>query len=142
MIEFRSCYPEHIMLVRPQPAQERGFYTGLAFGQERNCLRGPSYSGWVDHRCVGAAGLMLAGHKAVAWAVLAEACRDYMPNITAKVRGVIKSIPARRVEIVVHCDFEAGKRWAKLLGFQVEAERMRGYDPDGRDMALYAYVKD
>jgi len=43
-----------------------------------------------------------------------------------------------RIEMTVDCDFPQGHRWAKMLGFTMEAERMRGYRPDGGDCALYA----
>ena len=42
--------------------------------------------------------------------------------------------------MTVDCEFEQGHRWAKMLGFTMEAERMRAYRPDGGDVALYARV--
>lgn len=142
-IEFRKCYPEHVLLVQPQMSQQEHFALGATIGIERIATQGPSFSGWVDHRCVGCAGLVpIFGHSARAWAILSENCGSHMLAITRFVRKVLARAPYTRIEADVHCDFEAGHRLAKALGFVVEAPRRRKYDAFGRDMALYAFLKD
>jgi hypothetical protein len=42
------------------------------------------------------------------------------------------------VELTVLKHFAAGHRWAKMLGFEIEAPLMRGYNPDGTDSVGYA----
>ena len=46
----------------------------------------------------------------------------------------------RRIEMSVLESFMAGKRWAKMLGFEQEG-LMKSYDPAGRDHYLYARVR-
>ncbi|MEH6358831.1 MAG: hypothetical protein V7745_07565 [Pseudomonadales bacterium] len=46
-----------------------------------------------------------------------------------------------RIEMTVDCEFDEGHRWAKMLGFDLEAERMVAYRPDGGDCALYARTR-
>lgn len=46
----------------------------------------------------------------------------------------------RRLEMYVDVDFKAGHRWAKLLGFELEAERMKAFHPNGSASSMYARV--
>lgn len=50
-------------------------------------------------------------------------------------------IEFKRIEMVVDYDFVQGHRWARLLGFKLEAERMIGYQPHGGDASLYSVVR-
>lgn len=45
-----------------------------------------------------------------------------------------------RVEAVVDKTFENGHRWARALGFKVEAETMEKYCPNGNAATLYSRV--
>lgn len=56
-------------------------------------------------------------------------------------RQFLDALPFRRVEAAVACDFDRGHRLARVLGFRMEAERMRGFQADGTDAALYARVR-
>lgn len=142
MIEFRKCHPEHILLVQAQLSQRSEYASNLGSVIGTAANHGVSYSGWVNHRCVGAAGLFPIWRKAVAWAILSNACAPHMRAITRKALKVIPAQGFERIEAMVLCDFAPGHRWARMLGFVMEAERMRRYDPDGRDMALYAWVRE
>ena len=42
--------------------------------------------------------------------------------------------------VTVDVDFPEAHRWAKMLGFKMEAERMEAYAPDGRACSLYARI--
>jgi len=58
-------------------------------------------------------------------------------------RAVVRFLEAcylQRIEMTVDCDFEQGHRWARLLGFTMEAKTMRAYRPDGGDCSLYSRV--
>lgn len=142
-IEFRQCHPEHVLLVRPQPAQRDQFSVGVLAGIEKIALQGPSFSGWVDHRCVGCAGFVpILEHHARAWALLSKDCLPHMLAVTRFVRKVMARSAYTRIDAAIPCDFAPGRRWAEALGFVVEAERMKKYDAFGRDATLYAFVKD
>jgi hypothetical protein len=56
-------------------------------------------------------------------------------------RQWIESLPHRRLEAYVDCDFEAGHRWAKAMGFEMETARMKAFQINGGDCAMYAKVK-
>jgi hypothetical protein len=78
--------------------------------------------------------------RAVAWAFLSQmATREFM-GVHRCVKTFLNNCGVRRVEMTVDCDFEPAHRWARALGFVMEAERMSGYAPDGHDCALYARV--
>lgn len=45
-----------------------------------------------------------------------------------------------RLEISVRCDFALGHKWAKMLGFRVETERMERFGPEGEDHTGYVRI--
>ena len=74
------------------------------------------------------------------WAALAVNCKRDMLGLHRAALRFLKACPARRVEASVFADDKKAHRWAKLLGFQLEAERLRAFMPDGQDAAMYARV--
>ena len=48
----------------------------------------------------------------------------------------------KRLEMYVNCDFENGHRWAKALGFTVEAPKMRNFALDGHDQTMYSLIRE
>lgn len=78
--------------------------------------------------------------RALAWAVLGATAGRHLAGITRAVRRFLLVAPWRRIEAAVECSFTAGHRWARLLGFELEAERMRAWS-NGRDFALYAWLR-
>lgn len=102
-----------------------------------------SFTGVVGDEVLACAGVfeMVSG-RALAWAYLSDNVGRRMLHVTRAVSRYLELSPYRRIEMDVDCDFEAAHRWAKLLGFELEAERRRFYTPDGRDCALYARIKN
>lgn len=47
-----------------------------------------------------------------------------------------------RLEISVRCDFVLGHKWAKMLGFRVETERMVRFGPEGEDHTGYVRITE
>lgn len=84
--------------------------------------------------------LMTEG-RGVAWAYLSRDIGNKMTAVTRAVKRYLQLSSLWRIEMHVDCDFDAGHRWAKMLGFKMECERMRAFTPDKRDCALYAMVK-
>lgn len=79
--------------------------------------------------------------RGMAWAYLSKrATQDKFLFVHRAVARFLEGCYVKRIEMTVDCEFEQGHRWAELLGFQMEAERMRAYRPDGGDVALYARV--
>lgn len=83
-----------------------------------------------------------APHRAKVWSVVSEAAGPHLYQISRIALQEMKKLPYTRLEATVDCEFEAGHRWMKVLGFELEAERMRLFSDDKRDHALYARIKN
>ncbi len=81
-------------------------------------------------------------NRGEAWTLLDQNCKKNFLVLHKKVKSFLDNFPCRRIEAAVDVNFEPGHRWARLLGFKLEAPLLRAYTPDGRDHALYALVKD
>lgn len=79
-------------------------------------------------------------NRGEAWAIFDTRCRKEFIAIHNHVKRLIKICPWKRIEAAVNVEFDAGHRWAKALGFKMEAENMKAYRPDGGDSALYARI--
>lgn len=79
--------------------------------------------------------------RGVAWAYLADELNTRMVIVTRIVKRYLNGAPFHRIEMHVDCDFAEAHRWAKMLGFEKECDRMKAFTPDKRDCALYAMVK-
>ena len=98
-----------------------------------------SWTGVVDGEPLVCAGTMLQwpGRHA-AWAYLGNDTAPHMLWITKETLVRLDAVKGR-IELTVRCDFPAGHRWAKMLGFKVETPRMEAYGPGGE--AHTAYVR-
>ena len=70
--------------------------------------------------------------------------RDWPQLHKLVLRGIdgLQRDPAyKRLEVSVFVEFKAAHRWARLLGFEVEAPLARCYDPSGRDYVLYVRIR-
>lgn len=65
--------------------------------------------------------------------------RDFI-KVHAITRALVEQFPFRRLEAYVSCDFENGHRWMRSLGFDMECARMKSFQKNGADSALYAKV--
>lgn len=91
--------------------------------------------------------LMCAGiipywnNRAEGWAMFDHNLKSYFVTAHRAVVKFLDSTPCKRIECVVNRDFEQGHRWAKALGFKIEAHLMKTYFEDGSDAVLYARVR-
>lgn len=124
--------PHHAALIRPQDAQSADNAGGAAAGE-----------GWTavhDGAPVACFGVVLMWEgRGYCWALLDRDAGPHMLALTRAIRSLIAAAGLRRIEMAVDASFEAGRRWAGLLGFEPEC-LARGYFPDGRDAWLYARV--
>jgi hypothetical protein len=101
-----------------------------------------SYTVFARGRIVAVAGVVEnSPGRGEAWAELAQVCRKDFLAIHNAVKRFLDICPFVRVEATVDVDFVAAHRWVKLLGFELEAPRMRKYSLDGQDYSLYARVR-
>jgi len=69
-------------------------------------------------------------------AFLTKSSGRHMRFLTNATKDFIARLSGR-IEFTVRCDFPAGHRWAKLLGFDVETYTMRSYGPESEDHTMY-----
>lgn len=101
-----------------------------------------SYSVMEEDEVLCCAGVVkLNEGRGVAWAYLADELNAKMVGVTRAVKRYLRLAPFHRIEMHVDCNFEEAHRWAKMLGFNMECERMKAFTPDKRDCALYAMVR-
>ncbi|MDP2619909.1 MAG: hypothetical protein Q8P46_06985 [Hyphomicrobiales bacterium] len=101
-------------------------WTGVKNGAVLGCVG--LQKKWLDHY--------------VAWAVFSRRAGAHMLEVVRTVKGRLPFLPGGRIEAAAACDSPGDRKFLELLGFELEAARMRRYSPDGRDFALYALVKE
>ena len=134
---------EHLTHLELQPEQEY-FKQLIANPEEYISMvsEGDAYAIIEGNQTLCAFGIIeLWPNRSMIWALMSATCGPYMTGMVRIGRRMVRTSGYKRVEAHVACDFEAGHRFMKLLGFHVEAERMRSYEPDGRDCTLYARIQ-
>lgn len=76
----------------------------------------------------------------MAWVCLTVKTGPHMGFITRAVRKALSRVQGR-IEMSVRKDFEAGHRWARMLGFRVETPLMEAYGPEGEDHVGYVRIE-
>lgn len=101
-----------------------------------------SYTGLLDGKPVFCAGVSeYWPGRGEAWAYMPAHTGKVMLQITRIVKRFFEVCDVQRLEAPVYLDFEAGIRWVKMLGFELETPLMRKYAPGGHDCAMYVKVK-
>lgn len=140
MIEIVQFKADHLKEIKVQKAQ-MFLSEFVTYEQGLDLERSISFTALKDGKPVGAAGIVEQwGGRSTAWAFLSDVGPATFLAIHRAVKTYLDFCHIRRVEMTVACDFPEGHRWAKMLGFTLEAERMRSYDPNGADHSLYARV--
>lgn len=102
-----------------------------------------AFSGIDNDIVLGCAGIVpLWEGRAHLWSYLSKNINK--TQMIAIHRAALRGIEMRtekRLEATCDVNFKAGHRWLKMLGFQMECERMRSYRPDGGDEALYSRIR-
>lgn len=100
-----------------------------------------SFTALHDGKVIGCAGVHeIWEGRAIAWALLSQDSGKHFRAIHRAAAGFLAQTTWRRIEAVVESDFDAGHRWARLLGMEQEGI-MRSYSPAGKDFYLYSRVK-
>jgi hypothetical protein len=138
VVPFRA---EHLGLIKLQSLQAHlSDWVSLAEGGELEKF--PSYTAMVDGEPIGAAGILWMWRgRAQVWAFISDTGPKNFIKGHRAVKKFIDGCYVQRIEMTVDCDFPQAHRWAKMLGFHMECERMKYYSPDGRDCALYVRLR-
>jgi len=132
VIELIPLEHHHLRLIRPQAAQ-------LSEVDEQS-LSGPTGTAWtatadgVPMVCGGI--IPVWEGRGYAWTLIDRDAGPHMLGLTRAIRSLLDRAAWRRLEMAVDADFEAGARWAVLLGFRCECLAPK-YLPDGRDAFVY-----
>ncbi len=140
------CIPfkvEHFGRFKVQPSQMA--LSAMVSAEQLAAIEQHSFArtGIAGGEIVGVSGVV-ERHPGVgeAWAFLAADSGPHFVAITRMVREFLGALDYRRVEITCDAEFEPAHRWARLLGFKLEAPRLRAFLPGGGDASLYALVRE
>jgi hypothetical protein len=136
----RQFMPADLMLIALQP-QQRALSADVATPEYAGLLaqHGEAYTIADGAEIVAIVGLIMQWEGcARAYAFLGEKAGAHMIKVTRRIRAYLQKCTIRRIEAAVQDDFDAGHRWAYLLGFKAEGW-MRKYWND-HDALLYARV--
>lgn len=120
---------------------------GQAFGRPKDRdvyeTGGPGFTLLYQGRVIASAGvIVLWTGVGDAWAQLGPESRQHLRAIQFYTRRGLSMISRerhlRRVQALVIKEFEAARRWAESLGFEVESE-MPLAGPNGETLVRYAY---
>jgi len=141
MFEVVPFKVEHLAAIKLQHMQAH-LSNWVTLEQGRALEQFPSYTAMVDGQPIGAAGVlhMWVG-RAMAWAFISKTSPHNFLKGHRVIKRFLDGCYTQRIEMTVDCDFPEAHRWARMLGFEMECERMRNYSPDGRDCALYARIR-
>jgi|DEB0MinimDraft_4_1074332.scaffolds.fasta_scaffold00681_2 hypothetical protein len=132
--------PAHLGMIKLQKLQMQ-LSDWVSHEQASALSQYPSYTAFDDDTPLGAAGIVpLWQGRAQAWAFLSEMGPKNFLRCHYAVKKFLDGCYVNRLEISVDCDFPQAHKWAKMLGFEMECERMKQYSPDGQDCALYVRV--
>jgi len=80
-------------------------------------------------------------NRGLAWCLIDPSASPHVEALHQVALSILEDVPFHRIDADTPCDFEPGHRLLRELGFHLEAERMKAYQIDGEDSALYAKVK-
>lgn len=121
---------EYCGFIQPELSDEYG--AALAQGGAHSVL--------VNGKVIGCGGILQTGTRRWhAWAMFSDESKNHMVGIVRAANSFLDNYEKPRVETCVRCDFEQGKKFAKLLRFKNETPKgMKNYGDDGHDYYLYA----
>lgn len=122
----------HLRAINPQPAQ------AAEVAQEGYSVpAGDAWAALVGDVPVACGGLIpVWGLRAYAWALIDRDAGPHMRALTREIRSLLACSGWERIEMAVDAEFEAGARWARLLGFELETHA-RKYLANGRDALVF-----
>ena len=77
----------------------------------------------------------------LAWCFLSRRWKKHARAISSEINRYLDNADFARIETAVRVDFERGKGWAKMLGFELETPLARKWGPDGSDYSIFVRVK-
>lgn len=132
---------DHVFRMAPQAAQVGSTEAIHLDALRDRAASGRAYTLMDADIPVACAGLSPMGEgSAAGWALLSLDAGKYMLELTRAVKDGLQKAPETTILIEVAVGFEAGERWARMLGFRkanIEPERRE----DGLTYQLWVYWK-
>ena len=140
MIRLVPARTEMLFEMAVQPAQAAACAKANIPAVREAIERGPAWGAYVGERLLVIGGAVPQGPgRAVVWSVLSESIRDSMVTVHRAVAHTLDVLGYDRLEAHVAADHLEGRRWARMLGFEMEG-RMKKFHA-GRDYLLFARVR-
>lgn len=142
-MEIVRFKPAHLREINLQIAQRTMADTILKPGYgDALALSGPCFTVLIDGHPVACAGAQeFHPGRAEIWALLSRESRVLMRPMTRAAIGWFEQCQYARLEINVATDFDAGHRWARMLGFRQEGPEKPAYARDGGSVISYVRLK-
>lgn len=141
-VEFRPCKPGHFEFIEVQEQQRQELAFVVSTDHKETLCSHVAISAWLGNKCLGAAGFVpMFSHRAIAWALIAHDIGPALVPVSRKIRHIIALDPTPRIEMTVDVDFEAGHKWAKLLGMKQETEALKYFGALGNSEIMYARIR-
>jgi|TARA_R110000803_G_scaffold49990_4_gene103893 hypothetical protein len=140
MFEVVPFKAAHLGAIRLQAAQM--YLSEWVSNEQGEALeQAPSYTALEDGVPICAAGVIpIWTGRAMAWSFISDVGPTNFLKCHRAVKRFLDGCFVQRIEMTVDCNHPEAHRWARLLGFTMEAKRMKAYAPDGHDCALYSRV--
>ena len=139
-MQVRPFKPDDLRQIDIQPAQ-RGHVSYLTDEMLEAMAGLDAFTALVNDRPVMIGGLVhFWPGRAMAWSYLSASAGRHLAALTRATRRFLDLQVVRRLEMYVDDEFEAGHRWARLLGFNLEA-KLEAFRPDGGDQCMYVRIR-
>lgn len=135
--------PEHLKQIELQAEQSlaREHFDNVAYAESLAAYEG--YTALINDKVVACAGFITVwANRYQVWAVISATIgpAGMLKISRAVLRGL--SLKTGRIEAFVAAEFEAGHRWAQLMGFTLETPQpMRGWFPEGGAASMYSRIQ-
>jgi len=142
MVVIAPFQPEHLTALRLQGMQASSQAIMTAEHGRQIAGDGLAYTAMLTGEPIACAGVIeIWRGRAYAWAYLSDAALQHFKAVHRAVLLFLREAGARwpRIEMAVHVNHTAAKRWAFHLGFQLEGVS-RKWTPDGVDVETWARV--
>lgn len=102
-----------------------------------------SWTGIEDGVVLGCAGVLpIWQGRGMAWAYISDGVsKNRFLKVHRAVSNFLDGCHLHRIEMTVDWGFDPAHRWARMLGFVMEAGCLRAYTPNGNDVSLYARIR-
>lgn len=137
MIDVVQYRPEHLFLLRPQPAQQ-SVLASITPAHAEALAKTPAATVLHEDDVLLCGGVVpIWSGRAMVWAYVSADAGPHMLPVTRATQRFIEEYAVPRMELYVEEEFENGHRWAYMLGFQIESPLALRFFPDGSAASIY-----